>query len=109
MDKEIKKLESCLKAIRKCLKIPYVENCICFSDAFKVLNSEVGELFNKIDLLSNIESKGKLVSLKKEIEEIQENISEGNKECLGCNPCIASMIFKAYPAKLDNLYLANEL
>ena len=48
MNKEIIKLENCLKSMRKCLKIPKVENCICFSDAFKVLSAEVNELFKKI-------------------------------------------------------------
>lgn len=109
MDKKIIKLENCLKAMKKCLKIPKVENCICFSDAFKVLNAEVNELYNKIDLLSDIQHQEKLKSLKEEIEEIQKIISEGNKECLGCSPCIASVVFKAYPAKLDNLYLDDKL
>lgn len=108
MDKEIKKLESCLKTMKRCLKIPHVENCICFSDAFKVLNSEVNELYKKKEQL-DMETKERLLSLKKEIEEIQENISKGNKECLGCVPCIASVVFKTYPDRLDNLYLSDEL
>ncbi|OGX43923.1 MAG: hypothetical protein A3H41_04860 [Omnitrophica WOR_2 bacterium RIFCSPLOWO2_02_FULL_45_28] len=109
MNKEIIKLENCLKSMRKCLKIPKVENCICFSDTFKVLNSEVCELFSKINRLSDVESAGKLLSLKKEVEEILKNISKGNKECLGCNPCIASVVFKAYPNTLNNLYTNNKL
>lgn len=109
MDKEIKKLENCLKAMKKCLKIPKVESCICFSDAFKVLKAEANELYNKIDLLPDIQHQEKVKSLKKEIEEIQEIISGGNKECLGCSPCIASVVFKAYPTKLDNLYLDDKL
>lgn len=109
MDKEITKLENCLKAMKKCLKIPNVENCICFSDALKVLNSQGHELYNKIDRLSNAEHREKLKFPRKEIEEIQKIISEGNKECLGCSPCIASVVFKAYPAKLDNLYLDGKL
>ena len=109
MDKEIVKLENCLKSMRKCLKIPKVENCICFSDAFKILNLEVNELDRGIDELFDRKSKEKLASIKKEIKEITEIISKGNKECLGCNPCIASVVFKTYPNRLDNLYLNNEL
>ncbi len=109
MDKEIIKLENCLKDMKRCLKIPRVENCVCFSDAFKVLNSEVDELFSKIDRLPDAEFMEKLLSLKKEIEEIKKIISKDDKECLGCNPCIASVVFKAYPDGLNNLYLDNEL
>ncbi|MDP2923996.1 MAG: hypothetical protein Q8O30_09820 [Candidatus Omnitrophota bacterium] len=108
MDKKIARLESCLKAMKRCLKIPNVESCICFSDAFKVLNSEVSELYKNKDQLG-IETKERVLSLKKEIEEIQGNISKGNKECLGCVPCIASVVFKTYPDRLDNLYLSDEL
>ena len=95
--------------MKKCLKIPKEENCICFSDAFKVLDSQVNELYNKIDPMSSREQKEKLGSLKKQIEQIQKIISEGNKECLGCTPCIASVVFKAYPTKLDSLYLDDKL
>lgn len=106
MNKEITKLENCLKAMKKCLKIPKVENCICFSDAFKVLITEASGLNNKF---SDTESKEKLLSLKKNIEDIQRNISKGNKECLGCSPCMAAVVFKNYPDRLDNLYLDDKL
>jgi len=109
MNKEIVRLENCLKSMKKCLKIPRVETCVCFSDAFKVLNSEVDELFSKIDRLPDAEVTEKLLSLKKEIEEIKKIISKGDKECLGCSPCIASVVFKAYTDSLNNLYLDNEL
>lgn len=109
LNKEIIKLENCLKAMKKCLKIPNVENCICFSDAFKVLNLEVNELYEGIDKLSHPESKRKLASLKKDIGEIAKIISKENKECFGCSPCIASVIFKAYPNTLNNLYTDNKL
>ncbi|PIP20296.1 MAG: hypothetical protein COX40_05500 [Candidatus Omnitrophica bacterium CG23_combo_of_CG06-09_8_20_14_all_40_11] len=109
MDREIERLENCLKAMRKCLKIPNVENCICFSDAFKVLHLEANELSEKIGQISDPKGKGKLTSIKKEIEKIKENISKGNKECLGCSPCIASVVFKSYSEKLNNLYLDNKL
>jgi len=109
MDREIERLENCLKAMRKCLKIPNVENCICFSGAFKVLHLEVHELSEKIGQISDPKGKEKLTSIKKEIEKIKENISKGNKECLGCSPCIASVVFKNYPEKLNNLYLDNKL
>lgn len=109
MNKEITKLERCLESMKRCLKIPKVENCICFSDAFKVLNAQVNELYKKIDRLPNTDSKEKLTSLKKEIEEINKIISKGNKNCLGCSPCIASVVFKSYPDRLNSLYLENEL
>jgi len=109
MDKEITKLESCLKAMKKCLKIPKVESCICFSDAFKVLNAEVKDLSKRVDQLPDTKSKEKLKFLSKEIEEIQKIITKGDKECLGCNPCMASVVFKSYPEKLNNLYLDNKL
>ena len=109
MDKEIRKLENCLKGMERCLKITNVEHCICFSDAFKVLNAEVNKLYNKIVQLSNLETKEKLISLKKEIAEIQKIISNGDKECIGCSPCMASAVFKSYPDRLNNLYLDNEL
>ncbi|MDP2939429.1 MAG: hypothetical protein Q8O13_05065 [Candidatus Omnitrophota bacterium] len=102
-------LENCLKAMKRCLKIPNVENCICFSDAFKVLDLEVNELYKKTEQLQDKESKEKVLSIKKEIEEIQKIISKGNKECIGCSPCIASVVFKAYPDRLDTLYLNNKL
>lgn len=108
MDKKIARLESCLKAMKRCLKIPNVESCICFSDAFKVLDSEVNKLHKNIDQLSD-QDKEKLTSIKEEIEKIKKIISQGNKECLGCSPCIASVVFKAYPDTLNNLYVYNKL
>ncbi len=109
MEKEIIKLENCLKAMKKCLKIPKVENCVCFSDAFKVLDIEVDGLLKGIDDLPNEESKEKLKSLKKETEEIQKIITKGDKECLGCDPCMAAVVFKSYPEGLNNLYLDDKL
>lgn len=109
MDKEVKKLENCLNAIKKCLKIPRVEDCICFSDAFKALALEANELDKKIDRISNPKSRKELISLKEEIEKIKKSISQDNKECLGCSPCIASAVFKAYPDRLNSLYLDNKL
>lgn len=109
MNEEITKLENCLKAMKKCLKIPNVENCICFSDAFKVLNLEASGLSKKIGQMFSLKSEEKLISIKKEIEKIKGNISKGNKECLGCSPCIASVVFKTYPDRLNGLYLDNEL
>lgn len=106
MDKEIKKLEGCLEAMKKCLKIPNVENCICFSDAFKVLNLEVNRLQN---IAQAVESKEKLMAVKDEIEKIKKNISTQDKECIGCNPCMAAVVFKAYPEALNSLYADNEL
>jgi archaellum component FlaC len=109
MDKAIKKLENCLKAMKKCLKVPRVENCICFSDAFKVLDAEVNRLHKNVDRISYLKSKEKLASIKEEIERIKNNISQGNKECIGCSPCIASVVFKAYPDVLNSLYMNNNL
>ncbi len=103
------KLENCLKEMKHCLKLPNVENCVCFSDAFKVLNLEVFELYKRNDNLTDVNSKEKLTTLKKEIEEIKKNISQSEKECLGCNPCIASVVFGVYSDKLDELYKDNEL
>ncbi len=108
MNKDIARLEGCLRAMKKCLKIPKVENCVCFSDAFKVLNSEVNELEKKSGHLDD-DSKAKFKSLGKEIEEISRIISKGDKECLGCSVCMASVVFKAYPEKLNSLYLENGL
>lgn len=109
MDKEITKLEGCLEAMKKCLKIPKVENCVCFSDAFKVLNAEAKDLFRRIDQLPDAKLKEKLKSLNKGVEEIQKIITKGDKECLGCSPCMASAVFKSYPERLNSLYLENEL
>jgi len=109
MEKDIIKLENCLKAMKKCLKVPNVENCVCFSDAFKVLDSEVKELYEEIDKLSDMKFKEKLIDIKKEIEEIQKIISKGKKGCLECSPCMASAVFKSYPERLNDLYLGNEL
>jgi len=109
MEKEIIKLENCLKAMKKCLKIPKVENCVCFSDAFKVLNAEVNHLFEEVNNLPDEESKEKLKSLKKEIEDTQEIITKGDKECLGCDTCMAAAVFKSYPDKLNTLYLEDKL
>lgn len=109
MNKEIKKLDNCLKAMKRCLEIPNVENCICFSDAFKVLDLEVSELHKNIGQISDLKNKEKLILLKEEIEKIKKNISKGDKKCLDCSPCIASVVFKAYPDKLDNLYENNKL
>lgn len=109
MDKEIKKLEHCLKAMKRCLKIPNVEKCICFSDAFKALDLEASELYKKIEQISGLKNKEKLLLLRKEIGRIKKIISLGNKDCLGCSPCIASVVFKAYPDTLNNLYQDNNL
>lgn len=109
MNKKIKKLENCLRAMKQCLKIPNVENCICFSDAFKMLDAEINKLHVNIDQISDLKNKKKLTSLKEEIEKIKENISQGNKECIGCSPCIASVVFKAYPDILNSFYMNNNL
>lgn len=109
MDKEVKRLENCLRAMKKCLKIPKVEGCICFQDSFKVLDIEINELYKKIDKLPESEHRGKIVRLKKEIQEIKKIISKDDKECLGCTPCIASIVFKNYPDRLNSLYLNKGL
>ena len=109
MKEEIKTIEHCLKAMKRCLKIPNVENCICFSDAFKVLSLEADELNKKVDQISELKSREELRAIKNEIEEIKKNISKGNKECLDCSPCIAGVVFKAYPDTLNDLYVDNKL
>lgn len=106
MDKEAAKLENCTKAMKKCLKIPHVEKCICFSDAFKVLNLEVNRLQN---IGQSAQVKEKITAIKDEIEKIKQNISSQGKECLGCEPCMAAVVFKAYPDALNSLYADNEL
>jgi hypothetical protein len=109
MDKEIIKLENCLKVMKKCLKIPKVENCVCFSDAFKILILEANELSKNAEQIPIPEIKERVLTLKKEIEEIQKIIALGKKECIGCNPCIAAAVFKNYPERLNSLYLDNEI
>lgn len=109
MNKEIKKLEDCLKTMKKCLKIPNVENCVCFSDAFKVFNLEADELTKKTEQIGELKSKEKVISIKKEIEEMGKIISKGDKECVGCSPCAASLVFKTYAHILDKIYLNDEL
>lgn len=106
MNKEIRKLEQCLREMRKCLTIPHVENCICFSDAFKALNLEVDKLQKTGQSLT---AKEKLTAIKDEIGKIKRNISSQGKECIGCNPCTAAVVFKAYPDALNSLYAENEL
>lgn len=109
MNKKVIKLENCLKAMRKCLKIPKVENCVCFSDAFKILILEANELSKNIEQMPSPEIKERILTLKKEIDNIQKIIAPGKKECIGCNPCIASVVFKNYPERLNSLYLDNEI
>lgn len=109
MGKEIIKLENSLKAMKKCLKIPKVENCVCFSDAFKILILEANELNKNAQQLPIPEIKKRLLTLKKEIKDIQKIIAPGKKECIGCNPCIASVVFKNYPERLNSLYIDNEI
>lgn len=107
MIEEVTKIEDCLNVMKECLEIPNVGNCICFADAFKVLISEINELYKKIREFP--QDREKIILLKKEIEEIKKIISKGGKECLGCNNCRASVVFKSYPDKLDALYLDNDL
>lgn len=109
MNKEVIKLENCLKSMKRCLKIPKVENCVCFSDAFKILILEVNELSKNTEQTPSPEIKERVLTLKKEIEGIQKIIAPGKKECIGCNPCIASVVFKNYPERLNSLYLDNEI
>lgn len=106
MNEEVKNLKHCLTEMKKCLKIPHVENCVCFSDAFKVLNLEVNRLQN---IGQPAETKEKLMAIKNEIEKIKKNISSQEKECLGCDPCMAAVVFKAYPEELNSLYMDKEL
>lgn len=106
MDKEIKKLEGCLAAMKKCLKIPKVETCICFSDAFKVLYLEADRLEK---IAQATEFKERVMAIKDEIKKIRKNISSQDKECIGCDPCMAAVVFKAYPEVLNSLYTDNEL
>lgn len=109
MNKEVIKLENCLKSMKMCLKIPKVENCVCFSDAFKILILEANELSKNTEQTPSPEIKERVLTLKKEIEGIQKIIAPGKKECIGCNPCIASVVFKNYPERLNSLYLDNEI
>lgn len=95
MNEEARKLEDCLAEMKKCLKVPHVERCVCFSDALKVLSLEADRLQD--------------AAAKAEIEKIRKNISSGDKECLGCDPCRAAVVFKAYPDALNKLYTDNEL
>lgn len=104
MAEEIKRLEKCLSAMKKCLKVPHFENCVCFSDAFKVLNAEVEQVEKQIDKF-DADSKERFLSFKKEIEGMTKLISKGEKECLGCSPCAAQAVFKAYPEQLNQVYL----
>jgi len=106
MNKEIERLKHCLKEMKKCLKIPKVEDCVCFSDAFKILDSEVNRL-QKIE--QPLEGKEELMTIKDQIEKIKKDISSQDKECLGCNPCVAAIVFKAYPNVLNSLYTDNKL
>ena len=99
MNKEIERLEKCLQAMKNCLKIPHVEDCVCFSDAIKVLDLEI----------TAIKEREKITSLKEEIEDLKKIISKNKKECLGCSVCRAADVFKAYPESLNHLYLDNEL
>lgn len=106
MNKEIERLKHRLKAMKKCLKMPKVKDCVCFSDAFKVLDSEVNRLQG---IEQSAEGKEELMTIKDEIEKIKKNISSQDEECLGCNPCVAAVVFKTYPNVLNNLYTDNEL
>ena len=99
MNKEIQRLEKCLQAMKICLKIPHVEDCVCFSDAIKVLDLEI----------TDIKEREKVTFLKEEIEGLKKTISKNKKECLGCSVCRAADVFKAYPESLNHLYLDNEL
>lgn len=109
MNKKVIKLENCLKSMKRCLKIPKIENCVCFSDAFKILILEANELSKNTEQTPSPEIKERVLTLKKEIEGIQKIIASGKKECIGCNPCIASVVFKNYPERLNSLYLDNEI
>lgn len=109
MNKKVIKLGNSLKSMKRCLEIPAVENCVCFSDAFKILILEVNELSKNTEQLPNSEIKKRIFALKKEIEGIQKSIVPGKKECIGCNPCIASVVFQNYPERLNSLYLDNQI
>ena len=109
MNKKVIKLENSIKSMKRCLKIPKVENCVCFSDAFKILILEANELSKNAEQIPNSEIKKRVLTLKKEIEGIQKIIAPGKKECIGCNPCIASVVFQNYPERLNSLYLDNEI
>lgn len=95
--------------MKKCLKIPHVEDCVCFYDAIKVLDLEINALYIKIATLTDIKEREKATSLKNEIDELKKRISKNKKECLGCSVCRAADVFKAYPESLNHLYLDNEL
>lgn len=109
MNKEIERLGKCLQAMKNCLKIPHVEDCVCFSDAIKVLDLEINALCIKIATLTDIKEREKITSLKEEIEGLKKTVSKNKKECLGCSVCRAADVFKAYPQSLDALYLDNKL
>lgn len=109
MNKEIQRLEKCLQAMKICLKIPHVEDCVCFSDAIKVLDLEIKALYTKMGNLTDIKEREKIISLKEEIKGLKKTISKNKKECLGCSVCRAADVFKAYPESLNHLYLNNEL
>jgi len=106
MDKEITKLDKCVKAMKKCLKTPNVGNCVCFADAVKVLDREVNKALVSPTDAASVE---KLSSLKREIKQMKRVIRGGEKECLGCAHCFASLVFDSFPDAMDQLYLDNEL
>lgn len=108
MEKEITKLANCLKAMRKCLAIPRVENCVCYSNAMKVIEAAVKELRAKNAALP-VGDKTKFKSLAGEFAVLKKKVAKGPKDCLGCKVCMAAVVFKAYPGKLDALYLDGKL
>ena len=108
MNEEIIKLENCLKTMRHCLKVPGFEHCVCYSDAFKVLELEACSLDKKINEF-DAESQNKFLALRQEITEAKERITKGEKSCLGCAKCMAAVVFKAYPDLLNEIYLKSDL
>ncbi|MFH1367859.1 MAG: hypothetical protein ABII64_01905 [Elusimicrobiota bacterium] len=108
MNEEITKLDDCVKAMRRCLDVPGVEHCVCYSDAFSVFELETERLGKKTKGFDK-ESREKFSVLQQEISVAKGRISKGEKECLGCATCMAAVVFNTYPDLLNEIYLKNDL
>jgi len=101
MKKEIDDLEKCLSDMRRCYKLNNVENCVCFYTAFKILLLEARELESKY------KNNDKFETLRKEIEDVWNRFTDSEKDCLGCQECVAQVIYEKYPKRLRKIYLED--
>jgi len=101
MPDTLKIIKSGLIKLKQCKRFPNIKDCVCYYNAFKVLEMEI----NKLEPVISAREKDEFNKLKKEIKEICGKFDVSPRKCFGCRECAAHYIFENLPEDLEELYL----